>query len=101
VASVRTTICRPEIGRSVSSCSVVRSGPPPRVTHARKRRAVTTDGAWPNVEVLCAESAAVPAAAAAALFFRSWRLEIAIRTKDSAARSAQRYLMNGLQPFFE
>ena len=58
VASVRTTTCRPPIGRSVASCSVVRPGPSPREIQALKRLRVFAVGACPDAPVCRANGAA-------------------------------------------
>src|SRR5580765_7241691 len=60
------------MGRSVSSCSVVRPVPVPRETHARNLRPVTTAADWPRAFAVGAASAAPPTAAA---FWRRRRRE--------------------------
>src|SRR5687767_12802934 len=75
---------RPVMGRSRTSCSVVRLGPVPRDTQAWEGRAVTTAGAWAGPACAFAPPAcafapratsAAPAAAAAAPFFNNPRRE--------------------------
>ena len=86
---MRTTTCRPVIGRRRTSCRVVRPRPVPREIQARNVRAVTTAGAWPN-DGAALETSAAPAAAAAP-FLNSRRRESEVVMASESPRNGSIY----------